>query len=215
MVTPINNFSSNVLLNSVKQQQSDFAQFLAAQLNNQDPFSPVSISSILQQQFGASQLQGQSLGNFTLSNISNSSTLNLLFSVSSAIGTSAQFKDNNLNLTNGQGTITYKLDTPATKITIDIFDSTGKQITSSTISSLGSAAPKSEGDNTFNLNTLNATLNGNYTYSITAQDSNKEIIGATPFATSQIQSSILNQGNVFIKMTNNQVVDSGDILQLG
>ena len=163
MLTPINNFSSNVLLNSVKQQQSDFSQFLAAQLNNQDPFSPISISSILQQQLGASQLQGQALGNFTLSNISNASTLNLLFSVSSAIGTSTQFKDNNLNLTNGQGTIKYKLDTPATKLTIDIFDSTGKQITSSTISSLGNSAPKAKGDNTFNLNTLNTTLNGNYT----------------------------------------------------
>ncbi len=214
MVTPVSSSQSTTLLSSIKQQQLDFAVFLSAQLSNQDPLSPVSVASILQQQLASAQIQGQLLGNLTLSNISNNSVLNLLFSVSKSIGTSTQYKDNSLNLVNGSGTITYKLDSAATKLTIDIFDSTGKQITSSAISSLGNSAPKAKGDNTFNLNTLNTSLNGSYSYSITATDANKQVIAATPYATSQIQSSILNQGSVFIKMANNKVIDSIDVLQL-
>lgn len=214
MLTPITNSQSAILLNSIKQQQADFSLYLAAQLKGQDPSAPVSISSILQQQLSSTQVQGQLLGNLTLSNISNASVLNLLFSVSKSVGTTTQYKDSSLALTNGQGTINYKLESAATKLSIDIFDSTGKQITSSAITALGNSAPKLKGDNTFNLNTLNASLNGNFTYSITAKDANNQIIGTTPFATSQIESSILNQGVVYIKMANNKVIDANEVLQL-
>ncbi len=214
MVTPVTNSQSTILLNSIRQQQADFSLYLAAQLDNQNPLAPISVSSILQQQLSSTQVQGQLLGNLTLANISNASVLNLLFSVSESVGTTTQYKDSSLALASGQGTIKYKLDSTATMITIDIFDSNGNQVTSTAITALGNTAPKLKGDNTFNLNTLNASLSGNYTYSITAKDANNQIIGTTPFATSQIQSSILNQGVVYIKMANNKVIDANDILQL-
>lgn len=214
MVTPINNSSSTVLLSAVTQQQSDFSLYLAAQLRHQDPFSPISTTSILQQQLAASQIQTGLLGNLSLASISNLSTLGLLFNISPSIGKTAQYQDTGLNLVNGQGTITYKLDSQATKLTIDIFNASGTRITSSAITQLGQSAPKLKGDNTFALNTQNTALNGSFTYNITAYDSNNKILPATPFATSQIQSSILNQGVVFVKMSNSKVVDTAHVLQI-
>jgi flagellar hook assembly protein FlgD len=215
MVTPVNtNVISSLLLNSIKQQQSDFSLYLAAQLINQDPFAPIPATSLLQQQLASTQIQGQLIGNLSLAGISTASTLNLLFSASAGVGKTVQYHNNNLNLTSGQGTINYKLDAQATTMTIRIFDSNGNEVKSSTISQLGTSAPKAKGNNTFSLNTGNTNLNGSYTYTITAKDSQKNDVIATPFKTSQIQSAILDKGVVFIKMNNNDITDSVNLLQI-
>ncbi len=215
MVTPINtNVVSTLLSNSIKQQQSDFSLYLAAQLFNQDPFAPIPTTSILQQQLSSTQIQGQLLGNLTLSSISTASTINLLFNASAAVGKTTQYQNNNLTLTSGQGTINYKLDSQATSVNIRIFNSSGVEIKSQTISNLGQSAPKQKGDNTFTLNTGNNTLNGSFTYTITAKDSQKNDVIATPFKTSTIQSSILDKGEVYIKMNNSDIVSSINLLQI-
>jgi flagellar basal-body rod modification protein FlgD len=215
MVIPISTGGSESLsLSAIQSQQTDFAKYLASQLQNQNPFAPVSVLSLLQDQLSVSQIQSQLINNLALSNISIQTSQNLLFSVGQAIGKTIHYADDSLTLASGKDTIKYKLESAASTLEIEIFDSNGNQVKSSAISALGNSAPKAAGDNTFNLDTQNASLSGDYTYNITAKDSKGKLITATPFTVDTIQAGLINDNVVHVKTSNNAIISLLSVLMI-
>lgn len=213
MVFPIGVTGADSLsFGAVQNQQTDFAQFLASQLQNQDLFSPVSVLSVLQDQLAVSQIKSQLIGNLALADISTLTSLNLLFSVSQSVGKTIHYADDSLQLVNGQDTINYKLESAASKMEIEIFDANGNQVTITAISQLGDIAPKAQGDNTFVLNTQDNSLNGDYTFNIHATNANGEVILATPFTIDTIQSAVMKDNLVSVNTSGNSVVPLVSIL---
>jgi len=182
-----------------------FLQLLTTQLKNQDPLSPMDTNAFTQQLVAMNGVQQQLQTNSLLQTLVNQSSgagpaVNL-------IGKQVQAASPTIAIANGQGNWTYELDGNAASATLNITDASNKVVWSQTAPDL------SQGQHAFSWNgqTLSGgkVTAGNYTLSVTANDSNLQAINTNVFVqgvVTGVQNSSsgtqLNLGSTTVNYTN-------------
>ena len=176
--------------------KDDFMKILVAQLEAQDPLAPME-----GQEFASQLAQFSSLEQLTNvnSNLEASHAIDLALSNSAAlalIGKNVDAPGNAIDLKSGEvKTLSFSIDDDATKVDIDIFNSTGTKV--STVN-LGS---KAEGLHEFVWNGTDPSgvllPSGNYTFNITASNSANNFVPAKTFAAGLVTDVIFEDGKAF------------------
>jgi flagellar basal-body rod modification protein FlgD len=105
---------------------TDFLTLMLAQLQNQDPTSPVDSNTFLTQLAELSEVQGITSLNTSFSTLSSSLTSNQALQASSLLGHQAQVNSSTATIAAG-GTVTGAVNVPqnTSQVTLSISDSTG------------------------------------------------------------------------------------------
>lgn len=157
---------------------SSFLTLLTAQLQNQDPLSPMDTNTFTQQLVAMNGVQQQLLTNNLLQQLVTQSTgAGSVGGAVNLIGKSVTAQSSVQALQNGSATWTYNLPSAAASATLEVQDSNGNIVWTGSAPSLGSGA------NTFTWNgqtTSGQTLSsGNYTLGVTAQNAGGQAITPT------------------------------------
>ena len=157
---------------------TSFLTLLTAQLQNQDPLSPMDTNTFTQQLVAMNGVQQQLLTNNLLQTLVNQSTgAGSIGGAVNLIGKSVTAQSSVQALQNGAATWTYSLPSAAASGTLEVQDSNGNIVWT------GAAPSLSSGANTFTWNgqtTSGQTLtSGNYTLGVTAQDASGNAVTPT------------------------------------
>ncbi|HTB88314.1 MAG TPA: flagellar hook capping FlgD N-terminal domain-containing protein [Steroidobacteraceae bacterium] len=106
---------------------TDFLTLMLAQLQNQDPTSPVDSNTFLTQLAQLSEVQGITSLNTNFSTLSNSLTSNQALQASSLLGHQAMVNSSTATLTAAGATVTGAVNVPqnTSQVTLSISDSSG------------------------------------------------------------------------------------------
>jgi len=182
-VTTNNSSTSSTSTNNTMDQNS-FMKLLIAQMQNQDPMSPMDgtqFASQLAQFSSLQQLQNLNTSMTTSINANYALTQSINNTLSSTlIGKEVKIGGGNIQ-NSGQGTIQlgYTLPANASSVSITVTDSNGNVV--KTLNNL----PTASGDNKlswdFSDNNGSTLPNGNYTYTVNATSMDGSSMTATPF----------------------------------
>ncbi|MEK9627886.1 MAG: flagellar hook capping FlgD N-terminal domain-containing protein [Nitrospinota bacterium] len=211
-ITPTPNTSSESttsLTGGASLGKNDFLQLLVAQLEHQDPLSPQE-----GQEFAAQLAQFSSLEQLTNINdtleesqafdlaLSNSSMVNLIGKTVDAPGNSFELGEDETE------TLSFSLAEEAADVTINVFDSTGANVSSINIGA------SSEGIKEFVWSGKDASGQqlpaGTYTFGVTAQDSSGNFIETGTFSAGLV-TDIIFEGNEAFAIVNGQKVNVNEI----
>ncbi len=176
--------------------KDDFLKILVAQLEAQDPLSPME-----GQEFASQLAQFSSLEQLTNvnTNLEESQAYDLALSNNSTlalIGKTVDASGNAIDLKSGETeTLAYSLNDDANSVTIEIYNSTGKKV-----SAVGLGA-QSSGLNKFVWNGTDSSGQllpaGNYTFKITAADATGNFVSAKTFSEGLVTDVIFEEGKAF------------------
>jgi flagellar basal-body rod modification protein FlgD len=105
-----------------------YLQLLTAQLKNQDPLNPMEGTDFTAQLAQFSQLEQQINSNKYLEGLTKSNSYSLQTLATSYLGKDTLVAGNKVAKTDDSTDFGFKLDKPATRVGIDIFDSTGAKV---------------------------------------------------------------------------------------
>ncbi len=176
--------------------KNEFLQLLVAQLEAQDPLSPMDAQDFSAQLAQFSTLEQITNVNSNLEEIkkfesalNNSASLNL-------IGKQIDSPGNTFQHQSGESrTLNYTLDADATQINIDIFDATGKNVTTLSLAS------QSAGPNRFAWNGLDSeglpVKSGAYRFSVSAENSQGNAVNAKTFVQGKVTEVLFEGAEAF------------------
>ena len=154
---------------------STFLTLLTAQIQNQDPTSPMDTTAWTNQLVEYSSVEQQLKGNQYLSTIASNSGNNMSSAVD-YIGKSITATSSSSALSNGSANWNYNLAGTASKVALQVTDSSGNIVYSGT-------GDTTAGNNSFSWNGTTASgtklTSGNYTLSVTATDGSGNSIAST------------------------------------
>ena len=189
--------------------KDDFLQILVAQLQAQDPLSPME-----GQEFASQLAQFSSLEQLTNvnGNLETSQAFDLALSNNSAInliGKSVDAPGKSIDLKSGESkTLSFSIQEDAADVSVDIYDSTGKKVSTTALGA------QSNGLHEFVWNGRDASgvvlPTGQYTFNITAEDSANNFVSAETFSAGLVTDVIFEQGQAFA-VVNGQKLSVSDI----
>ncbi|MHB8578607.1 MAG: flagellar hook assembly protein FlgD [Ignavibacteriaceae bacterium] len=196
--------------------KNSFMKLLIAQMQNQDPMSPMDGT-----QFAAQLAQFSSLEQLQNLNTSMTTSINANYALTQSINNtlSSTLIGKNVKLgggsfqNNGQGSIQlgYTLPSNASSVSISISDANGNVV--KTLNNL----PTASGDNqlswNFSDNNGNTLPNGNYTYTVNATGSGGSSMTTTPFIEGTI-SGVQFGANGASLMVGNSQYQLSDVLEI-
>ncbi len=176
--------------------KDDFLKILVAQLEAQDPLSPME-----GQEFASQLAQFSSLEQLTNvnSNLETSQAFDVALSNNSAIaliGKTVDAPGKLIDLKAGEAkTLSFSLDGDATDVAIDIYDSTGAKVSAVDLGAQGTGLHEFVWNGR---DTSGALLPaGNYTFNITASDSTGNFVPAETFSAGLVTDVIFEGGQAF------------------
>lgn len=153
--------SSNALGNAASQQDR-FLKLLVAQMNNQDPMSPMDNSQLTSQTAQISTVSGIEKLNSTITSLASQfSSMQSLQGVS-LIGHSTLSNGNALNVSNGTGQGVFNLSSAADTVSVKVLTPGGQVLDTVQLGALAS------GQHSFSWNAANYTGTGTPTFQVTA-----------------------------------------------
>ena len=176
--------------------KDDFLKILVAQLQAQDPLAPME-----GQEFASQLAQFSSLEQLTNvnDNLETSQAFDIAMSNSSAIaliGKNVDAPGNTVDLKSGEvESLSYSLNGSATDVTLDIFDSTGIQVSTVNLGSQSSGLHEFVWSGTDSSGALLPA--GNYTFNITTSDSTGNFVPVETFAAGLVTDVIFEDGQVY------------------
>ena len=176
--------------------KDDFLQILVAQLEAQDPLSPME-----GQEFASQLAQFSSLEQLTNvnSNLETSQAFDVALSNNSAIaliGKNVDAPGDTIDLKAGEvESLSFSLDGDATDVSIDIFDSTGAKVSSIDLGAQSKGLREYVWSGTDSSGALLPA--GNYTFSITASDSVGNFVPTETFAAGLVTDVIFEDGQAY------------------
>lgn len=166
---------------------------LLTQLKNQDPTDPTDMSTFTSQLCSLNQLQQATTTNDYLEELvstSNSDAVNY-------IGKSVTVEGDTLSVSDGTaGNIAFNLDSEASDITISIYDSDGNEVRTITKSDLSSGTNTIQWDGTDDDG--KALEDGDYTYEVSASDSNGDSVDTTTYKTVTVTGLAYEDGTPYL-----------------
>ncbi|HUX60318.1 MAG TPA: flagellar hook capping FlgD N-terminal domain-containing protein [Ignavibacteriaceae bacterium] len=196
--------------------KNSFMKLLIAQMQNQDPMSPMDGT-----QFAAQLAQFSSLEQLQNLNTSMTTSINANYALTQSINNtlSSTLIGKNVKLgggsfqNNGQGSIDlgYTLPSNASSVSISVLDSNGNVV--KTLNNL----PTASGDNKlswdFSDNNGNTLPQGSYTYTVNATGSDGSTMTATPFIEGTI-SGVQFGANGASLMVGNSQYQLSDVMEI-
>ncbi len=210
------NNTSNLFSTQSIMGKDDFLFLLVSQLKNQDPFEPMKDTEFVSQLAQFSSLeQLQNLNDNVSSNsqldylltqtISNSLATQLIGKEIKANGNSLELADDNTPK------VSFKLDSPASEVTIKIYNSDGTLVRTMTENDTESGVHTVDWDGKDDNGT---TLgNGQYTYSVSAKDTSGESISVAPLEVGLVEGVSYSNGIAYL-MVNGQKINFGDVIEI-
>lgn len=197
--------------------QEDFMQLLVAQLQNQDPLSPMESQEFTTQltQFNSLEqlksIDGKMDDNIDVDVVLTQSINNTM--AATMIGKEVTAVGNAVALTDGEATnVNFKLAGFADDVTVKILDSAGNEVKTIEAHSMSAGYRSLEWDGTNNDG--ETVPDGNYTFSVVAESSDGNKIGANTMIVGLIDSVRYDSGSAIL-MVNGTQVQFSDVLQIG
>ncbi len=191
--------------------KDDFLQLLVAQLSAQDPLNPMEAQDFSAQLAQFSSLEQITNVNETLKTIQVSQTAMSNASMIGLIGKAVDIPGNDFSLEEG-GTVSmsYILPQQADTVLIDVFDSSGKLV-----STLNGSAQAGTNLKVWNgkTGTGGQAEAGIYTFKVRAVDSAGEPIESETF-TSGVVKDVLFEDNIAYAVVNGQKIEAGKITRV-
>jgi flagellar basal-body rod modification protein FlgD len=159
--------ASSTAANGVTLGGTDFLTLMLAQLQNQDPTSPVDSNQFLSQLASLSEVQGITQLNTSFSSLSNSLVSSQALQASSLLGHQALVASSTGTLTSAGGTLSGAVSVPQTRsqVTLNITNSTGVLVRSLNLG----AQPAGMANFSWNGQTSNGSQAPAGTYTLNAQ----------------------------------------------
>jgi flagellar basal-body rod modification protein FlgD len=189
--------------------KDDFLKILVAQLQAQDPLAPME-----GQEFASQLAQFSSLEQLTNvnTNLESSQAFDLALSNNSSIaliGKTIDAPGNTVDLKSGEiETLSFSLNSDATDVRIDIYDSSGVKVSTADLGALN------QGLREFVWNGTDASGSllpaGNYTFNMTASDAVGNFVKAETFAAGLVTDVIFEDGQAFA-IVNGQKLATSEI----
>ncbi len=177
---------------TVTANYNTFLNLLTAQVQNQDPLSPMDTTEWTNQLVEYSSVEQQLMSNQYLSTIAGNSGANMASAVN-YIGKNVTASSSTAALNNGAANWDYNLAGNASNVTMTVKDSNGNTVYQTT-------GDTSQGDHTFTWDGSSANGNkltsGNYTLSITSTDSSGNGISNTVGISGVVSSIQSDSGTV-------------------
>jgi flagellar basal-body rod modification protein FlgD len=195
--------------------KDEFLQLLVTQLSHQDPLKPMEsheFASQLAQFSSLEQLQNLNgtMEEGILSDYMMTQSINNTLATT-LIGKNAMASGNNFSFTGDEVNLQFKLESPAEAVTVTIKDSAGNIVKTITDTNL------TEGINAIEWNGGNAigdlVTEGDYSYSISAYDSNEASVLATPLISGVIEGITFEEGGIVL-MINGQSISLNEVLEI-
>ncbi|HEY4219229.1 MAG TPA: flagellar hook capping FlgD N-terminal domain-containing protein [Gemmatimonadaceae bacterium] len=194
--------------------KDQFMQLLIAQLQNQDPTSPMDGSQMAAQLAQFSSLEQLQNINTTLTGQSTSDgTLLGAIQASSAIATmghtvTAVGNQFQLGGTNAANSVTISLAAPAVSGTLHVYDAAGNEVGTKTLNAMNS------GQQTISLDgATNGLGDGTYTYSVDAKDAAGTAVTATTYSTGKVD-GISTGANGMILTAGGMTIPYGNVVSI-
>ena len=184
---------------SLNQSYSTFLTLLTTQLQNQDPTAPLDTNAFTQQLVAMTGVQQQLLTNQLLQQIAGSTSNGGVPSAVDLIGKTATATSSTATLSGGSANWTYNLASPAAAATITVSDSTGKIVSSTSLTNLAA------GNNTFTWNGKNFAGSqlpdgGTYTLAVTAANSSGTSVASTISVSGTVGSVTESNGTTMVNV---------------
>lgn len=178
-----------------------FLKLLTTQLQNQDPLSPTDSTTFTQQLVQYSQVEQQIKTNDNLTSLidTTKASSNANAALLSYLGRYVEVNGADFPLQNSQATMTYQLASAASKVTLDILDSSGAKIATFD-GPAGAGLQKISWDGKDSSNKQYS--DGKYTLQITATDASGKAIA-------------VNKQSVIGHVTGIERTATGNLLNLG
>ena len=196
--------SSSSLANdaaTVGANYNTFLNLLTAQIQNQDPLSPMDTTAWTTQLVQYSQVEQQLQANQYLSQIASASGSNMSNAVN-YIGKTVSATSTTATMNNGSATWDYNLASQAANVTLTVQDASGNTVYQTTGST-------NAGNNTFTWNGQTANGNtdttGNYTLSITSTDSSGNAVSNTVGVSGVVTSAQEDNGTLTLTVGGTEV----------
>jgi flagellar basal-body rod modification protein FlgD len=176
--------------------KEDFLLLLVAQLEAQDPLSPMDAQDFSAQLAQFSSLEQLTNVNSNLEKIHALETSMVNASALGLIGKNVDAPGNNLVHDQGEShTLRYSLDNNASAVQVEIFDSFG-----SVVASIG-LNDQTSGDNQAVWNGTdsfgNALAKGIYSFRVDARNSSGNVVGASTLAEGKVTEIVFDEGQAF------------------
>ncbi len=189
--------------NGITADYNTFLNLLTAQIQNQDPLSPMDTTQWTQQLVQYSQVEQALKTNGYLATIAANSG-NTMSNAVSYIGKTVQTSDSTATLNNGSANWNYHVADDAASVTLKVTDSKGNVLYTETSSDVSS------GDHSFNWDGKTSAgkteTSGDYTLTVTAKDSNGNAVTTTSGVTGTVNSaSTASDGTVQIDVSGTTV----------
>lgn len=191
---------------SAADMQNQFLTLLVAQLQNQDPTSPMDNAQMTSQMAQISTVSGIEKLNDTVSNVTGQFAQMQMLQGTSLIGHSILTSGNGLSVTDsGQASAAFDLDSAASNATVTITNSAGELVDTLKLSGLNA------GRNYFSWDASN--YSGDKTqlrYGVQATANNAEV-KATTLTASNVLAATVSNGALKLELANGSSVDYNSI----
>jgi flagellar basal-body rod modification protein FlgD len=205
--------SANALSN-LSEDYTRFITLLTAQIQNQDPLSPMDSTEFVSQLAQLSQVEQSVQTNANLETVAAQiASLNAMTGVN-MIGRDVTFGSNLVELdAEGNNQTFYQLPGEAVEIEAVISDAEGHEFR--TLSNLsGDAGREIAFDWDGRDNIGQEVLPGEYSVSFTAKDAAGESVPVYVFRTAEVKETLLDQGNLYYGVTGGEVLSSESVLSI-
>lgn len=190
--------------NAVDDAKTQFLTLLIAQLQNQDPMSPMDTDQMTAQMMSMGQLEQLFNLNENVTNLVNVSSTSQIANFSSMVGKSALSKGNTFQISGADnGTITFKLNEVPETTLIRVFDKYGNiarefnhDVQISGLQEVPFDGLGLKG---------NELEDGYYTYTVEALNKEGSLVSTQTYSTGVISSIRLENGSPIFQMGNNDV----------
>ena len=196
--------ASNSLANdaaTVGANYNTFLNLLTAQIQNQDPLSPMDTTAWTTQLVQYSSVEQQLQANQYLSQIASASGNNMSSAVD-YIGKTVSATSTTATMNNGAATWDYNLASAASNVTLTVKDASGNTVYQTT-------GTGNSGNNTFTWNGQTANGNtdttGDYTLSITSTDSSGNAVSNTVGVSGVVTSAQEDNGTLTLTVGGTEV----------
>lgn len=205
--------SANALSN-LSQDYTRFITLLTAQIQNQDPLSPMDSTQFVSQLAQLSQVEQSVQTNANLETVAAKiASLNAVTGVN-MIGREVTFGSNLVELdAEGSNQTFYQLPVEAVEIVAVISDAEGHEFRTLTTLS-GDAGREIAFDWDGRDDIGQAVLPGEYTVSFAAKDAAGDAVPVYVFRTAQVTETLLDQGNLYYGVSGGEVLASESVLSI-
>ena len=191
---------------SAADMQNQFLTLLVAQLQNQDPTSPMDNAQLTSQMAQISTVSGIEKLNDTVSSVTSQFNQMQMLQGSSLIGHTVLTEGNGLALTDeGQGTAAFELAGKAANVTITISNSSGELVDTVEMSGLDA------GRNYFTWDGSNYTGDkSQLKYSVKAANADTTV-KVTPLTASNVVAATVSNGKLVLELGNGSTADYSSV----